>query len=121
MNPKITATDGPPVADATNYRSLAGALQYLTFTRPDIAYVVQQVCLHMHDPREPHLAALKHLSALGPELKCNLLRSQEDTSGGTRGEFVGSYGRQVGITDATKDTKMIIGRRSAKEGKVRSR
>jgi hypothetical protein len=33
--------DGAPVADATQYRSLAGALQYLTFTRPDIAYVVQ--------------------------------------------------------------------------------
>ena len=28
---------------------------------PDIAYVVQQVCLHMHDPREPHLAALKRI------------------------------------------------------------
>jgi len=41
--------------------SLAGALQYLTFTRPDIAYAVQQVCLHMHDPREPHLAALKRI------------------------------------------------------------
>jgi hypothetical protein len=24
--------------------------QYLTFTRPDIVYIVQQVCLHMHDP-----------------------------------------------------------------------
>ena len=36
-----------------------GALQYLTFTRPDITYAVQQICLHMHDPREPHLAALK--------------------------------------------------------------
>ncbi|GKC53134.1 ribonuclease H-like domain-containing protein [Tanacetum coccineum] len=36
-------------------------LQYLTFTRPDISYAVQQVCLHMHDPREPHLAALKRV------------------------------------------------------------
>ncbi|GJT91845.1 ribonuclease H-like domain-containing protein [Tanacetum coccineum] len=36
-------------------------LQYLTFTRPDISYVVQQICLHMHDPREPHLAALKRV------------------------------------------------------------
>jgi len=60
-NPKVAAADGPPVADATDYRSLAGALQYLTFTRPDIAYAVQQVCLHMHDPREPHLAALKRI------------------------------------------------------------
>ncbi|GJX30178.1 ribonuclease H-like domain-containing protein [Tanacetum coccineum] len=41
--------------------SLAGALQYLTFTRPDISYAVQQVCLFMHDPREPHLSALKRV------------------------------------------------------------
>ena len=49
------------MADPTAYRSLAGALQYLTFTRPDLIYAVQQVCLHMHDPRESHLAALKRL------------------------------------------------------------
>lgn len=53
--------DGPPVGDATQYRSLAGALQYLTFTRPDIAFAVQQICLYMHDPREPHLSALKRI------------------------------------------------------------
>ncbi|WVZ75768.1 hypothetical protein U9M48_023800 [Paspalum notatum var. saurae] len=47
--------------DATDFRSLAGTLQYLTFTQPDISYAVQQICLHMHDPREPHLAALKHI------------------------------------------------------------
>ncbi|XP_062182074.1 uncharacterized mitochondrial protein AtMg00810-like [Phragmites australis] len=60
-NAKLSSTDGPFVADPTDYRSLAGALQYLTFTRPDISYAVQQVCLHMHDPREPHLAALKRI------------------------------------------------------------
>ncbi|CAA7037224.1 unnamed protein product [Microthlaspi erraticum] len=53
--------EGAPVSDPTLYRSLAGALQYLTFTRPDIAYAVQQVCLFMHDPREPHFAALKRI------------------------------------------------------------
>jgi hypothetical protein len=36
-------------------------LQYLTFTRPDIAYAVQQVCLHMHDPWESHLTAMKRI------------------------------------------------------------
>jgi hypothetical protein len=51
----------PPVADPTGYRSTVGALQYLIFTRPDIAYAVQQVCLHMHDPREPHLTAMKRI------------------------------------------------------------
>jgi hypothetical protein len=37
---KLSA-DGVAVADPTSYRSIAGALQYLTFTRPDIAYAVQ--------------------------------------------------------------------------------
>jgi hypothetical protein len=41
--------------DMMAYRSLARALKYLIFTCPDIAYAVQQVCLHMHTPREPHL------------------------------------------------------------------
>jgi hypothetical protein len=51
----------PPVADVPQFRSIARALQYLTFTRPDIAYAVQQICLHMHDPQEPHLTAMKHI------------------------------------------------------------
>jgi len=58
---KLSATDGAPVADATQYRSLASALQYLTLTRSDLAYAVQQICLFMHDPREPHLAMLKRV------------------------------------------------------------
>jgi hypothetical protein len=41
---KVSVEFGPPVADPTHFRSLAGALQYLTFTRPDIAYAVQQIC-----------------------------------------------------------------------------
>lgn len=53
--------EGVPVQDPTLYRSLAGGLQYLTFTRPDLSYAVQQICLYMHDPREPHLAALKRI------------------------------------------------------------
>jgi len=58
---KLSEAEGHPVTDPTAYRSLVGALQYLTFTRPDITYAVQQICLHMHDPREPHQTALKRL------------------------------------------------------------
>ena len=55
------SADGVPVVDPTHFHSIAGALQYLTFTRPDLTYAVQQVCLYMHDPREPHLAAMKRI------------------------------------------------------------
>jgi hypothetical protein len=48
-------------SEAIDFRSLTGALQYLTLTPPGIAYAVQQVCLHMHAPRDTHLAALKRI------------------------------------------------------------
>jgi hypothetical protein len=38
---KVTSDMGVPVSDPTAHHSLAGALQFLTFTRPDIAYAVQ--------------------------------------------------------------------------------
>ncbi|GKE25183.1 ribonuclease H-like domain-containing protein [Tanacetum coccineum] len=53
--------DGDPVSDLMLYRSLASSLQYLTFTRPDISYAIQHVCLYMYDPREPHFSTLKQV------------------------------------------------------------
>ncbi|KAL9227804.1 hypothetical protein vseg_003454 [Gypsophila vaccaria] len=58
---KLSSKTGSPIPDATLYRQLVGALQYLTITRPDITYAVQQVCLFMHDPREPQLQFLKRI------------------------------------------------------------
>ncbi|GJT78650.1 MAK10-like protein [Tanacetum coccineum] len=58
---KKLGLEGSPVTDPTLYRSIAGALQYLIFTRPDLSYAVQQLCLYMHDPREPHLNAMKRV------------------------------------------------------------
>jgi hypothetical protein len=59
LQAKLAADSGPPVQDSSQFLSIAGALQYLTFTRPDIAYAVQHVCLHIHDPRELHLTIMK--------------------------------------------------------------
>lgn len=58
---KLSNSGGAPYEDPTQYRSLVGALQYLTFTRPDISYAVQHVCLHMHDPKSEHMTALKRI------------------------------------------------------------
>nr|GEW96283.1 copia protein [Tanacetum cinerariifolium] len=53
--------EGSPITDPSLYRSLAGSLQYLTFTRPDLSYAVQQLCLYMHDLQEPHPNAMKRV------------------------------------------------------------
>lgn len=58
---KPSASSGTPLSDTTHYRSIAGALQYLTLTRPDISFAVQQACLFMHDPRDTHLQLLKRI------------------------------------------------------------
>lgn len=47
--------------DATLYRSVVGALQYLQFTRPDISYAVNKVCQYMNDPTESHWTLVKRI------------------------------------------------------------
>jgi hypothetical protein len=61
LQAKLAGDSGPPVEDVSQFRSIAGALRYLTFARPDITYTVQQICLHIHDPWEPHLTAMKRI------------------------------------------------------------
>lgn len=50
LKSKLSAEDGDKVENPTFYRSIVGALQYLTLTRPDIQYALHQLCLYMHDP-----------------------------------------------------------------------
>ena len=47
--------------DSTKYRSLVGALQYLTLTRPDISFVVNKVCQFLHAPTNVHFTAAKRI------------------------------------------------------------
>jgi hypothetical protein len=55
------SSEGDVFPDPTLYRSITGALQYLTITRPDLSYAVQQACLYMHDPRVPHFNHVKRI------------------------------------------------------------
>lgn len=49
----------PPYHDLIEYKELVRSLQYLTFTRPDIAYSVNCACQHMHAPTQFHFDQVK--------------------------------------------------------------
>jgi len=59
--PKMSAKSSTPFDDPSLYRSLVGAIQYLTFTRSDIYYAVKQICLVMHNPIDDHINALRRI------------------------------------------------------------
>ncbi|XP_068338942.1 uncharacterized protein [Pyrus communis] len=65
--------EGNLLADHTHYRSLVGALQYLTFTRPDITYSVNVVCQYMTNSTDMHMHLVKRiLRYLQGTLDCGL-------------------------------------------------
>ncbi|PKU78594.1 Retrovirus-related Pol polyprotein from transposon TNT 1-94 [Dendrobium catenatum] len=55
------APDDKPFADPHLYRKLAGSLQYLSITRPDIAFAANRICQYMHAPTDRHFQMLKRL------------------------------------------------------------
>lgn len=60
---KVTSTvvSSAPFAYPALYRSIVGALQHLTITRPDFAFSVNQACQHMHAPSIGDIATVKRL------------------------------------------------------------
>ncbi|KAM1299642.1 hypothetical protein ACFX2H_010922 [Malus domestica] len=58
---RLLKDDGKPFNNPALYRSLVGALQYLTFTRPDISFAVHQVYQFMQCPMESHFVAVKRI------------------------------------------------------------
>ncbi|KAJ4757139.1 hypothetical protein LUZ62_067514 [Rhynchospora pubera] len=57
----LSKDSGDPFAEPSLYRSVVGALQYATLTRPDIAYAVNKVSQFMHNPTDLHWAAVKRI------------------------------------------------------------
>jgi hypothetical protein len=47
--------------DAFVYRSIVGALQYLTLTRPDLSFAVNKVCQFLAQPADIHWEAVKRI------------------------------------------------------------
>ncbi|XP_048611513.1 uncharacterized mitochondrial protein AtMg00810-like [Brassica napus] len=57
---KVTGHD-QLFSEPTYFRSLAGKLQYLTLTRPDIQFAVNYVCQKMHAPTVADFSNLKRI------------------------------------------------------------
>ncbi|KAK9072095.1 hypothetical protein SSX86_008527 [Deinandra increscens subsp. villosa] len=57
----LTTKGGTPYSSPTQYRALVGALQYLSLTRPDVAFTVNRLSQFMHAPTSLHWQALKRL------------------------------------------------------------
>ena len=57
----LTASTGAVLEEPTAYRAAVGSLQYLTLTRPDVAYAVHKLSQFMHQPTMDHWSALKRL------------------------------------------------------------
>ncbi|GKD59505.1 retrovirus-related pol polyprotein from transposon RE1 [Tanacetum coccineum] len=58
---ELFLSDGPSFSDPTLYRSLVGALQYLTITRPDLSYAVNQASQFLHAPTTAHFRSVKRI------------------------------------------------------------
>lgn len=52
---QLLVNEGKPLTGPTLYRSLVGSLQYLTFIRPNTAFVVNSVCQFMKNSIDMHL------------------------------------------------------------------
>lgn len=61
VSPKLTLKSGSSIADPREYRTIIGSLQYLSFTRPDIAYSVNRLSQFMHCPTDEHWQAAKRV------------------------------------------------------------
>jgi histone deacetylase 1/2 len=60
---QLSRESGTPLGsdDSFRYRSVVGALQYLTLTRPDISFAVNKVCQFLSQPTGVHWEAVKRI------------------------------------------------------------
>ena len=60
-NQKLSLEDGEAIDFSSLYRSVIGGLQYLTITRPNIAFVVNKLSQFLKAPTNVHWVACKRI------------------------------------------------------------
>lgn len=68
-NLKLTRLGSNYLQDPTYYRSVVGALEYATITRPEISYAVNKACQFVSQPLQSHWVAVKRILRY---LRCTL-------------------------------------------------
>ena len=58
---KLSSYGSESIQDVKLYKSIVGALQYVTVTRPENAYSVNKVCQYMQAPLESHWKVVKRI------------------------------------------------------------
>jgi hypothetical protein len=77
----LSAFTGDPMEEPSLYRSTVGSLQYLSLTRPDLAFAVNHVCQFMHRPTKLHrLIMCANLCIVQPNFIGKLSSESLDTS-----------------------------------------
>ncbi|GJW75967.1 retrotransposon protein, putative, ty1-copia subclass [Tanacetum coccineum] len=57
----LSLDDNTAFSNPVKYRQVVGSLQYVTLSRPDIAFAVNKVCQYMHAPTENYWSAVKRI------------------------------------------------------------
>lgn len=60
-SPRLSLSTGTPLDNPKEYRMIIGSLQYLAYTRPDIAFSVNKLSQYMHKPTDAHWQAAKRI------------------------------------------------------------
>ncbi|GKB98693.1 putative RNA-directed DNA polymerase [Tanacetum coccineum] len=57
----LSLDDSTVFSNPVKYRQVVGYLQYVTLSRPDIAFAVNKVCQYMHAPTKNHWSSVKRI------------------------------------------------------------
>jgi hypothetical protein len=98
---KRSVLDGVLLDNPTEYRSLAGALQYLTLTRPHICFAVQQVCSFINAPTDVHMNLVKRVLRY---LKGTIHHGLHISRSSSFDQVIYSYAHWAGCPDTRRST-----------------